>query len=87
MDNNLNEVTNKARWVKTNNTPKEEILIGELRQDNEGNYYVGNHILPYTEVHNVCAIGTTIRITRSILNTKTKPHLYPNFAVSFEINQ
>ena len=87
MDNNGDIDTNKARWVKTNNTLKEEIFIGELRQDNEWNYYVGNHILPYTKVHNVYAIGTSIRITSSIINTKTKPHLYPNFAVSFEKNQ
>jgi hypothetical protein len=87
MENNSDKETNKARWVKKNNTTKEVTIIGELRQDNEQNYYVGNHILPYSKVHNVYEIGTSIRITSSSINTKTKPHLYPNFAASFEINQ
>jgi len=87
MINNPDKDTNKARWVRTNITPNDGIYIGVLDQDNERNYFVGQYIMPYTKVNNIYSIGTSIRITKSIINTKTKPDLYPFFAVSFEINQ
>lgn len=84
IENNTDKDTNKARWSKKNNVLIQEIFTGELRQDSEGNYYVGSYLLPYNKVKDVYLIGTSFKITSSIINTKTKPNLYPNFAVSFE---
>lgn len=72
---------NKSRWKSIASNGD---WIGKLYQDSDKNYFVNDHILPYKRVHNVYQIGTLMKITHSIDNTKTTSKMYKKFALNFE---
>lgn len=87
VDKHSNFDENKTKWMTIESNQMTDNLndvIGELRQDSDGNYYVNDHILPYKRVHKVYQIGTLMKITQSIDNTKTTSKMYKKFALHFE---
>lgn len=71
---------------KTENWEKIETILykGEIRQDENGNYYCGEFIFPYKKIHNILKEGEIVKIIREDLNNNIRTkHIYPKFAVDF----
>ena len=63
----------------------ENIHEGPLEQDNQGNYYCGEFILPFKSVDKKYLPGQKIRILVGDINSNLSTKVtYPRFAVKFE---
>jgi hypothetical protein len=87
IDENSNPEVNKNLWTKNENivtATNDSDLIGQLQQDENRNYFIGQNVLPYTKIHNIYNIGDTIEITKIIQNDKSTKNRYPFFVTSFK---
>ena len=77
---------NKKLWrsLEDNNSNISETnQIGQLQQDEEGNYFIDKCIFQYTKVHGIYNIGDTLEITKTIENDKQTKYKFP-FVTSFK---
>ncbi len=87
IDENPNPEVNKNLWSKDGNivtVTNESGLIGQLQQDEEGNYFIDKCIFQYTKVHGIYNIGDTLEITKTIENDKQTKYKFPFFVTSFK---
>lgn len=77
---NPERALNLQKWrLKSNGN------IGPLERDSQGNYHVGQTLLPYGRVHGVLEIGINLLIEKSIDNDKETKSMYPKFATRFQV--
>ena len=77
---------NGANRVYAELIPVVDIHEGVIQRDNKGNYFCGDFMLKYMEVHQVYEPGTRIMI-KSVApnyNSRTKDQ-YPQIVMSFEL--
>lgn len=81
---NPHREVNKLLWsLKEINSDLD--LKGELKQDDNGNYYVNNFIFSYLNIHDKYEVGCQLEITNYIENNKKATQdLYPYFATKFK---
>ena len=87
IDENSNPEVNKNLWTKNENivtATNDSDLIGQLQQDEEGNYFIDQCIFQYKKVHNIYNIGDTLEITKTIENDKPTKSKYPFFVINFK---
>ena len=88
IDNYESKNKEEPIWSKiesANNIQEiENNLIGSLKQDSDGNYFINNYIFQYNKVHNIYNTDDEIEILKSIPNTNTTKGRYPFFVINFK---
>lgn len=62
----------------------ENTLIGKLKQDSDGNYFINQYIFQYTKIHGIYNIDDEIEIVKSIENSNKTKDKFPFFVVNFK---
>lgn len=84
IDKNPNPLENSKLWNKKEILNSENITKGELKQDVNGNYHIGNNIFEYNKIHNKFDVGDQFEIIETIFNTASTKISYPNFIIKFQ---
>lgn len=86
IDEHPNPEDNQRLWTRIEISKvegNESSLIGQLRQDEKGNYYLNDYIFSYETIHGNYNIGDKMEITKSIENKRPTKDKYPFFITHF----
>jgi len=85
LDGHQNVEENKVLWEPIIKNEYQTPMIGEIKQDANGNYYYKDAIFAYLQIHGKCEIGSKVKVIEIIENTKSTKNDYPNFISKFQI--
>jgi len=74
---------NKSLWEVV--SKESTNYVGEIKQDNENNYFCGVYLLPYQKVNSEFSIGDKIEILSSEDNNRRTKELYPKYTNKFRL--